>query len=100
MRIQRTHNMTAQDAIAWLDTKLQEMLEEFGDSVSGVARVWEGNVLKFRFRVSRIARFEGTLTVTDRDLDLDLPFPFLAQSKEGAARVEINRWLNQNLPRG
>ena len=91
--------MTAPDAVAWVDTKLQEMLDEFGDAVSGVSREWQRSVLKFRFRVSRIAKFEGTLTVTDRNLDLDIPFPLLARSKEGAARNEINRWLDQNLPR-
>ena len=92
--------MTVPDAIVLVDTKLQEMLDEFGDGVSGVSREWQGSVLKFRFRANRIARFEGTLTVTDGYLELDLPFPLLARSKEGAARDEINRWLDRNLPRG
>ena len=98
MRITRTHNMTEPEAIEWVDTKLSEMMAEFGDSVSGVSRAWNGNVLKFRFSVSRFARFEGTLTVTGERLDLNLPFPLLARSREGAAKVEITRWLDQNLP--
>ena len=52
----------------------------------------------FRFTVSSFVRFEGTLTVTGEHLDLNLPFPLLARSREGAARAEINRWLDQNLP--
>ena len=98
MRITRTHNMTEQKAIEWVDSKLSEMMNEFGDSVSGVSRAWTGNVLMFRFSVSAFARFEGTLTATDEYLDLNLPFPFLARSREGAAKAEIDRWLDQNLP--
>ena len=98
MKLKRAHNMTSQDAIAWVDTKIVEMLEEFGDSVSGVEKSLNGNVLKFQFRAARLVKFEGKLTVTDRDFDLDLPFPLLARSKEGRAREEINRWLDQNLP--
>ena len=98
MRITRTHNMTEHEATEWVDSKLSEMMAEFGDSVSGVARAWQGNVLTFRFTVSVFARFEGTLTVTGEHLDLNLPFPLLARSREGAARAEIDRWLDQNLP--
>ena len=99
MRITRTHNMTEREAAVWVDSKLSEMMEEFGDSVSGVSRAWNGNFLKFRFSVSAFARFEGTLTVTDEHLDLNLPFPLLARSREGAAKTEINRWLDENLPK-
>jgi hypothetical protein len=91
--------MTEPEAVEWVDRKLSEMMEEFGDSVSGVSRAWRGNVLMFRFSVSAFARFEGTLTVTDEHLDLNLPFPLLARSREGAAKTEINRWLDQNLPK-
>ena len=99
MRITRTHNITEQEAIEWVDSKLSDMMAEFGDSVSGVSRAWTGNVLMFRFSVSAFARFEGTLTVTGEHLDLNLPFPLLARSREGAAKTEINRWLDQNLPK-
>ena len=98
MRITRTHNMAEQEAIEWVDSKLSEMMDEFGDSVSGVSRAWDGNVLMFRFSVSYLARFEGTLTVTEEHLVLNLPFPLLARSREGSARAEINRWLELNLP--
>ena len=90
--------MTERQAIEWVDSKLSEMMGEFGDSVSGVSRAWNGNVMMFRFSVSHFARFEGTLTVTGEHLDLSLPFPLLARSREGAARAEIDRWLDQNLP--
>ena len=90
--------MTEQEATEWVDSKLSEMMDEFGDSVSGVSRAWNGNVLRFRFSVSGFVRFEGTLTVTGEHLDLNLPFPFLARSREGAARSDIIRWLDQNLP--
>ena len=98
MRITRAHNMTEPEAIKWVDHKLSEMMAEFGNSVSGVSRAWNINVLTFRFTVSSFVRFEGTLTVTGEHLDLNLPFPLLARSREGAARAEINRWLDQNLP--
>ena len=90
--------MTERQAIEWVDSKLSEMMGEFGDSVSGVSRAWNGNVMMFRFSVSHFARFEGKLTVTGEHLDLNLPFPLLARSREGAARAEIDRWLDQNLP--
>ena len=98
MRITKTHNMTEREAIEWVDSKLSEMMAEFGDSVSGISRAWNGNVLMFRFSVSGFVRFEGTLTVTGEHLDLNLPFPLLARSREGAARDEIDRWLDLNLP--
>ena len=98
MIIARMHNMTQPEAVAWVDAKLSEMMGEFGDRVSDVSRAWDGKVLKFRFRVSRFARFEGKLTVTRDCLHLDLPFPLLARSREGAARAELDKWLDQNLP--
>ena len=94
MIITRMHNMTQPEAVAWVDAKLSEMMGEFGDRVSDVSRAWVGNVLKFRFRVSRFARFEGTLTVTRDCLHLDLPF----RSREGAARDALEEWLDKNLP--
>ena len=75
MRITRTHDMTEPQAIEWVDRKLSEMMDEFGDSVSGVSRAWRGNVLNFRFSVSAFARFEGTLTVHRRASGLEPAIP-------------------------
>ena len=67
--------------------------------MSGVSHSWDGDSMEFRFKVSRIASFKGTLKVSDTNLDLNLPFPLLARGFEGKAKAEAERWLDQNLPK-
>ena len=98
MRIKRPHSMTKQEAKDWVNRELSEMLNQFGDSVSNVSHAWQGDSMRFRFQVSRIASFKGAVTVTDADLNLDLPFPLLARGFEGKAKTEVERWLDKNLP--
>ena len=98
MRIRRPHSMTQREAKDWVSRELSEMLTQFGDSVSDVSHSWDGDSMKFQFKVSRIASFKGTLKVSDSDLDLNLPFPLLARGFEGTAKAEAERWLDQNLP--
>ena len=91
--------MTKSEAKDWVSRELTDLLTQFGDAVSDVSHSWDGDSMKFQFRVSRLASFKGTLKVTDRDLDLNLPFPLLARGFEGTAKSEAERWLDQNLPR-
>ena len=99
MKITRMHGMTTQqEAIEWVDTRIGEMVGEFGNRVSDFSYTWYGNVIKFSFKVARLARFKGTLTVTRDCLHLDLPFPMLARPREGAGRAQIGKWLDENLP--
>ena len=97
MNITRQHNRTKQQAKAWVDEKLGEMLTQFGDSVSDVSHEWRGDTMAFALRVMRFVRFSGTLAVTDTDLHLDLPFPSFAKSFEPQAEAEVNKWLDDNL---
>ena len=99
MRIRRPHNMTQREAKDWVSRELSDLLTQFGDSVSDVSHSWDGDSMEFRFKVSRIATFKGTLKVTDSDLDLNLPFPLLARGFEGRAKAEAERWLDHNLPK-
>jgi hypothetical protein len=91
--------MTQGDAKDWVSRELSELLTQFGDSVSDVSYAWQGDSMKFRFRVSRIASFKGDLSVTATDLSLNLPFPLLARGFESKAKAEAERWLGQNLPK-
>lgn len=97
MQITRQHNLPKQQAKVWVDEKLNEMLRQFGDSVSDASRQWRGDTLEFAFRAAGLMRFKGTLAVTDSDFHLDLPFPFLAKGFEPRAETEVNRWLDDNL---
>ena len=97
MQITRQHNRTKQQAKAWVDDKLGEMLGKFGDSVSDAAHQWRGDTMEFAFRAAGLVSFQGTLAVTDSDFLLDLPFPLLAKGFESRAEVEVNRWLDDNL---
>ncbi len=99
MRIKRPHNMTKQEARDWVGSELSDLLKQFGDSVSDVSYAWQGDSMKFRIRVSRIASFKGDLSVTDTDLNLNMPFPLLVRGFEGKAKAEAERWLDQNLPK-
>ena len=97
MNITRMHNMnTQQEARDWVDAKLDEMKDAFGNQVYDVSGVWNDNVLRFRFRIGRLARFQGTLIVTRDCLHLDLPFPLLARLREGTARAAADWWLGEN----
>lgn len=98
LQITRQHNRNKQQAKAWVDVKLSEMLTQFGDSVSDTSYNWRGDTMEFAFRAAGLVSFSGTLAVTDTDFHLDLPFPFLAKSFEPRAEVEVNRWLDDNLP--
>ena len=90
--------MSKNGARAWLDEKLGEMLQQFGDRVSDISYEWIGDRLSFQFRAAGMVNFKGTLDVTDTDLRLDLPFPFLARGYQRSAETEINAWLDENLP--
>ena len=97
MQITRRHNMSRQQAKAWVDVKLDEMLRQFGDSVSDTSHRWRGDTLEFSFRAAGLVNFRGTLAVSDSDFRLDLPFPLLARGFESRAEAEVNRWLDGNL---
>ena len=98
MQITRRHNRTKQQAKAWADDKIAEMLQQFGDSISDESHRWRGDTLEFAFRAAGLVSFSGTLAVTDSDFHLDLPFPLLARGFEPRAEAEVNRWLDDNLP--
>ena len=99
MNIARMHNMnTRQEATEWVDAKLADVMGELGGRISDVSSVWVDNVLRFRFRVRRLARFSGTLTVTRDCLHVHLPFSLLASFREDAAQAELEKWLDENLP--
>ncbi len=98
MRIQRPHHMTRIEACAWVDEKLAEMLQQFGDRVSDISYEWTGDRLTFQFRAIGTLRFKGMLDVTNTDLRIDLPFPLLARGYQRRAETEINVWLDENLP--
>jgi hypothetical protein len=98
MQIIRRHNRTKQQAKAWVDVKLDEMLRQFGDSVSDTSYRWNGDKMEFAFRAAGLVSFSGTLGVTDSQFHLDLPFPFLAKGFEARAEEEVNKWLDDNLP--
>ena len=97
MQIIRRHNRTKQQAKAWVDDKISEMLTRFGDSVSDMSHRWRGDTLDFAFKAAGLVNFRGSLTVTDSELYLDLPFPLLARGFESRAEAEANKWLDDNL---
>ena len=97
MQITRRHNRTKEQAKAWVDVKLREMLQQFGDSVSDVSHRWHGDTMEFAFRAAGLVSFQGTLAVAEGDFHLDLPFPLLAKGFESRAEAEVNKWLDDNL---
>ena len=97
MQISRQHNRNKQQAKDWVDVKLGEMLQQFGDSVSDASHRWQGDTMEFAFTAAGFVSFSGSLAVTDTEIHLDMPFPFLAKSFEPRAEVEVNRWLDDNL---
>ena len=99
MRITRRHNMTKEQARAWADAKRDEMLARFGDAVSDVSHRWQGDTMEFGFTAMGMIDLGGALRVTETEFALDMPFPMLAKGYEGRAKAELNRWLDENLPR-
>ena len=99
MRITRRHNMTKEQARAWADAKRDEMLARFGDAVSDVSHRWQGDTMEFGFTAMGMMDLGGALRVTETEFALDMPFPMLAKGYEGRAKAELNRWLDENLPR-
>ena len=97
MNIIRQHNRTKQQAKDWVEEKIAEMLQQFGDSVSDASHRWRGDTMEFAFRAAGLVSFNGTLGVTDSEFHLDLPFPLLAKGFESRAEAEVNRWLDENL---
>ena len=99
MRITRRHNMTKEQARSWADAKRDEMLARFGDAVSDVSHRWQGDTMEFGFTAMGMIDLGGALRVTETEFALDMPFPMLAKGYEGRAKAELNRWLDENLPR-
>lgn len=90
--------MAKDEARDWVEGKIGEMLERFGEAVSDDWHRWNGDALEFGFTAGGFVRFTGTLDVTEGEFVLDMPFPLMARGFEGRARTEVNRWLDQNLP--
>ena len=92
--------MTKYEAKGWVSWELTDLLTQFGDSVSDVSYAWNGDSMRFGFRVSGMFRFKGTLKVSDDALNLDMLFPLLARGFEERAKSEAEGWLDRKLPQG
>ena len=90
--------MTKEEAKDWINSQIPSLMREFSDKLSGVQQSWDGDTLNFRFMANFVAHFKGTLTVTDTDLELDLPFPFLGRSHRKQAKIDTEKWFDENLP--
>lgn len=76
MKVLRPHGTTRDGARRRIEDHAAELMERFGASVTGVERVWSGDVLSFAL-TTRGVSVRGTLQVDDTDatLELDGRFP-------------------------
>ena len=96
MKITRRHNLTKTEAKNWIDRKLPDLLADTFDNAN---HDWSGDLLQFRGKKSGVS-VTGTLSVTSSRFVLNLSLPGLAALLfEGKAKAEIERWLDENLPR-
>src|SRR5688572_20854928 len=81
MRIAIPHHTTQADARVRVDTKLAELLSQFGDEAEDMSHEWEGDTLRFRGK-ARGLKIEGTVEVTDREVIFESSLPFMARPFE------------------
>jgi hypothetical protein len=88
MRIVIPHHTTQADARVRVETKLAELVSQFGDKADDVSYEWQGDTLRFRGK-ARGLKVEGTVEVTDLEVIFESSLPFMARPFEPRIRQAV-----------
>ena len=94
MRIAVEHKTTKAKARATVDSKIRQLLSQFGDRADDVQHEWTGDTLRFRGK-ARGFTVEGTVEITDSAVIIDGKLPLLAKPFESRIRQSVEREAEQ-----
>jgi len=90
MHIEVPHHTNRQNARRIVESRLSQLLAQFGDRAEDVQHQWSGDTLRFKGR-ARGFTVEGTVEITDRDVIIDGKLPLLARPFESRIRQTVER---------
>lgn len=90
MRVAVPHNTTREAARRKVDSRLNQLLGQFGGHADDVQHEWLGDTLRFKGK-ARGLTVEGTVEVTDAAVIIDGKLPLLAKPFEGRIRETVQR---------
>ncbi len=90
MRIELPHNTTRAEARQTVESRLSDLLGQFGGNADQVNHEWDGDTLRFNFKAKGMSA-KGTLEVTDSDVIIDGKLPLMAMPFESRIRSAVQK---------
>lgn len=90
MRIELPHNTTRAEARQTVESRLGDLLGQFGGHADQVNHEWNGDTLHFNFKARGMSA-KGTLEVTDSDVIIDGKLPLMAMPFESRIRSAVQK---------
>lgn len=90
MRIEVPHRTNRQNARRIVESRLDQLLSQFGDRADDVQHQWIGDTLAFKGK-ARGFTVEGTVEITERDVIINGKLPLLARPFESRIRQTVER---------
>lgn len=88
MRIELPHNTTREAARKTVESRLGQLLAQFGGMANEVEHEWKGDVLSFSAKARGLS-VKGTIEVTDSDVVIDGKLPLMAMPFEPKIRALV-----------
>jgi hypothetical protein len=90
MHIEVPHRTNRQNARRIVESRLDQLLSQFGDRADDVQHQWIGDTLTFKGK-ARGFTVEGTVEITESDVIIDGKLPLLARPFESRIRQTVER---------
>ena len=90
------HQLGRQTAEERLQTRLEKLLDRYGDQVSNLRQSWTDNVLNFGFTTYGFT-IQGNATVEENEVRLDAQIPFAAMMFKGKIEQALREQMTKVL---
>jgi hypothetical protein len=96
LKMSLPHQLGRQTAQERLQTRLEKLLERYGNQVSNLRQSWADNVLNFGFTTYGFA-VQGNVTVDDNEVRVDSQIPFAAMMFKGKIEQALREQITKVL---
>ena len=90
------HQLGRESAQERLQTRLEKLLDRYGDQVSNLRQSWKDNVLDFGFTTYGFG-IQGNMTVEENEVRLDGQIPFAAMMFKGKIEQALREQMTKTL---